>query len=117
MTQVASKEEAKFLIASVIQLQHGRDPMPYAGLCVLGLPGETMGQIASRLEQLTERTIGKQWQNYGGMVYSIYIGELTHMVAPLPPPPPREVIKVTQIPVAVPRRAVAAPKLKMVKPA
>jgi hypothetical protein len=107
------KPGASLLIGTIVCTKRGVNPT--GTYFLLGMPDETMEQLASRTEIYAEQMYGKQWQNYGGATYGIMLGSLTHQIEPPPPPAPKPVVKIQEIPTAVPNRKSLAAKLKFVK--
>ena len=57
----------------------------------LGMPNETMEQLAARMQLEADRAAKSNGQGYE---YSVMLGSLTHELEPLPPPPPVPVRKI-----------------------
>jgi hypothetical protein len=84
-------EDVKIYFGVVLQTYNGGAPTPYQ-YC-LGMPGETMEQLAGRVKAIQDGL-----KQGGGYTYFSYLGEFTHELPGPPPPPPAKIEKIKGFP-------------------
>lgn len=91
--------EVKLYIGVIMQQTNANAATYPLGMPLLGMPGETMEQLAGRLQN----SIIANAKNYQGLGYfhTGYIGELTHELTPPPPPPPVPINKIKALPTSM----------------